>query len=366
MLNKIKIENFQSHENTEIDLSSGVNIIHGLSQAGKTAIFRALNWVFFNRPSGFHFHSSFATKPYTKVSLLFDNARISFQKTEKTATYFLETKDGYKEFSVVGTSVPEEIQRVLNISEINIANQLDNPFFILNSPGEIGRIFNSITNSEKADEFVSTLTSFINRRKTYISTLETQANELQQQVDAIAKIEKFDKDFKRYSFLQEKEYSLNNDIQKIKEKMKLLDKKQKFILRIDVQLLDTMVQSLSRIESQVTSNLNKINHLKSLFDRLQKAQQNTTMFQNKLNKMGHVVKLYEDQIEMLSKINMELKQKTELIRDLNLIIDLTNSIDDKHISLKKLKHEYQKELSTTGICPFCFSKINQKTLQENL
>jgi len=49
MLKKISIQNFQSHKKTELDLVDGINVIYGLSQSGKSAILRALNWIIFNR-----------------------------------------------------------------------------------------------------------------------------------------------------------------------------------------------------------------------------------------------------------------------------------------------------------------------------
>ena len=52
MISKIKIKNFRSHKNTEIELSSGVNIICGDNDLGKSTILRALNWVNNNKPSG--------------------------------------------------------------------------------------------------------------------------------------------------------------------------------------------------------------------------------------------------------------------------------------------------------------------------
>ena len=44
MIDKIKIENIQSHKNTELNLSNGINVIVGSSNNGKSAILRALYW----------------------------------------------------------------------------------------------------------------------------------------------------------------------------------------------------------------------------------------------------------------------------------------------------------------------------------
>jgi len=52
VVEKITIKNFQSHEETELQFSSGVNVIVGSSDSGKSAILRALKWVVQNKPSG--------------------------------------------------------------------------------------------------------------------------------------------------------------------------------------------------------------------------------------------------------------------------------------------------------------------------
>ena len=40
ILNKVKLENFISHQNTEIDLGYGINVVVGPNGAGKTSILR--------------------------------------------------------------------------------------------------------------------------------------------------------------------------------------------------------------------------------------------------------------------------------------------------------------------------------------
>ena len=62
MIKSLKIENFQSHKDSYLEFSNGINIISGKSNNGKTAILRALNWVITNRPQGIAFKSTFSDK----------------------------------------------------------------------------------------------------------------------------------------------------------------------------------------------------------------------------------------------------------------------------------------------------------------
>ncbi len=51
-IKKVRIQGFQSHLDSTFTLSPGLNVITGPSDAGKTAIIRALRWLAFNEPQG--------------------------------------------------------------------------------------------------------------------------------------------------------------------------------------------------------------------------------------------------------------------------------------------------------------------------
>ena len=52
MITKISIKNIQSHKNSTLELSPGINAIVGSSNNGKSAILRAFYWARYNRPLG--------------------------------------------------------------------------------------------------------------------------------------------------------------------------------------------------------------------------------------------------------------------------------------------------------------------------
>lgn len=51
-IQEVTIEGYQSHTNSTFCLSPGLTVITGPSDAGKTAIIRALRWFAFNEPTG--------------------------------------------------------------------------------------------------------------------------------------------------------------------------------------------------------------------------------------------------------------------------------------------------------------------------
>jgi len=138
MINSINIQNFQSHTNTLLELDAGVNAIVGPSDCGKSAVFRALNWLINNRPGGQEFHSWAGGDP--SVTLDLDDGTITRSRRGNENIYKLDDQ----EFKAFATTVPEPIQSILNISDINFQFQLDDPFLFGESPGNIARKLNEV------------------------------------------------------------------------------------------------------------------------------------------------------------------------------------------------------------------------------
>ena len=146
MLTSLHITNFQSHKESHLEFDPGVNVIIGESDSGKTAILRALRWVLTNRPGGYSFRSSWGGD--TSIGIWTENALVVREKTGTNNIYRLNDT----EFKAFGTEVPEEIQNALNMNEINVQNQLDLPFLLRDSPGQVAAHFNKIAHLDAIDK----------------------------------------------------------------------------------------------------------------------------------------------------------------------------------------------------------------------
>ena len=51
-IKKVQIRNFQSHDDLTLDIAPMLTTIVGPSDAGKSAVIRAIRWALFNEPSG--------------------------------------------------------------------------------------------------------------------------------------------------------------------------------------------------------------------------------------------------------------------------------------------------------------------------
>lgn len=152
MINSITLKNFQSHKDTHVEFHSGVNAIVGLSDSGKTAILRALNWVVNNKPSGDAFASHWGGDCVVTVEL-WDGTTISRGRT-KTDNYYSLNGEMYRAF---GQDVPEPVRKAFNMNEINIQAQMDAPFLLSSGPGEVAQILNRVVNLDVIDRAVSNI-----------------------------------------------------------------------------------------------------------------------------------------------------------------------------------------------------------------
>lgn len=187
MLKALSIQNFQSHAKTELNFSEGVNIIVGPTDSGKSAIIRALRWLVWNRPSGDAIRSTWGGK--TEVECETTEGSITRIK-DKSEEYKLHSEGTDLDFKAFGTSVPEEISHVLNINEINLQQQLDSPFLLSDSPGEVAQHFNRVAHLDQIDFGLKRVQSWI---RSIEQTIQSNAQQLGRLNEELTKYEPLDK-----------------------------------------------------------------------------------------------------------------------------------------------------------------------------
>lgn len=151
MIKQLKIRNYQSHKDAELNFRPGVNLIVGDSDCGKSALLRALRWLVFNRPSGFTFQSHWAKKGEdTAVEVALSDGNVARRvRNNKDNQYWLSTLE--EPLEAVRTDVPEEVKAVLRMDALNVQRQGDKPFLLDESPAEVARVLNTVAGLENID-----------------------------------------------------------------------------------------------------------------------------------------------------------------------------------------------------------------------
>jgi len=344
MIEKLIVENFQSHAKSEISFSPNVTIITGRSQSGKTAILRALNWLIENRPKGFRFHSYFSDDS-TKVKLILDGSEIIHSKSDSKESYLLNKKS----FEGVGFSVPDEIKNFLNIGLINIQEQLEGPFLITSSPGNIARVVNEITNLDKVDEWVSSLTSKVNEILKNIIFTENEIQDLNNRILRYDGIEEIEDLLKLLSSLSDK-----------------IEENESFIFSIrgmidDYQFCQKTLEGLTWIDeaSDLLLQIEKEEkEIKLILELLS--------YKDDLDFLNERVKLIEEIISCFDELCLVGKYISDYDRFKFMLLDQENlekGILEEENEIVVFKEQYFDILKKNKLCPVCFSVVEESLLK---
>lgn len=179
----LRIHDFQSHKDTVLNLSPGINAIVGVTDSGKSGIYRALDWVCNNSPSSGS--PSWWSKGRSRVELELDDgfaiARTKAKSGDDMNTYYLTDPEGrVSPFRAFRTDVPPDIQQVLNMGPLNWLGQHDHHFLLSDSSGEVARRLNEVANLSDIDTTISNIGSMIRQNFSQIHSLEENLKEQKQ------------------------------------------------------------------------------------------------------------------------------------------------------------------------------------------
>jgi len=157
MISSLVIQNYQSHLDTTLEFDPGVNIIIGSSRSGKTAVLRALNWNRYNKPAGLAINS-YWNRDKKKLPNAPIKSIVKLGKTnivrERDKTFNGYEIDGER-YEAIGADVPDYIEKIWNMGEVNIQKQFDQPFLLSESAAEVARFFNKTIHLDKIDTVLS-------------------------------------------------------------------------------------------------------------------------------------------------------------------------------------------------------------------
>lgn len=189
---KVILDNFQSHEHTEMNFTDGLNIIVGESNNGKTAVLRGIMWAITNQPLGTDF--IMAGKDECSVTICYDDGTsIKRGRTLKDTGYYdIYYRDDngtlqrgqYRGFT---NAVPVEVANVHQMPKVsitkdiethlNVLSQLDGPFLLTESPMTKAAAIGRITGTHVIDAGIKESNKTIQNNRKVIKTYESDISE---------------------------------------------------------------------------------------------------------------------------------------------------------------------------------------------
>ncbi|MBO8158358.1 AAA family ATPase [Thermosyntropha sp.] len=364
-IKRLKIKNFQSHKNTDIELLPGLNILVGESDQGKSSVIRALRWLFYNEPSGTGFIREGET--YCEVTVEMNSGVvISRIRDARINRYLIKYPDGSEDkFDSVGNQVPPEVKRELGITslnygekslDINIAYQLDSPFLFDKSGPDKAKIIGSIADLHIIDAAQQELLRDIKSQQSKHSELEKEITGFKAELDMYE-----DLDSQKQLAAQINQLLSAAD-EKRKEKNYFEEIKSRWDrIQNEIDINSAKLERLKNIEvaeDYYRNSCERYNLFKKLTDiniNMKKTVENITFCEQKLEKLKSLEDLQKikKDLENLSYnykelCNIEKRQKEieENLKRINLTIEHTEKLDEieKMIDLLREKRNQGSEM----------------------
>lgn len=263
------LENFQSHGYSEMALSEGLNVIVGESSHGKSAIYRALNWLYDNTGSN---PRNFIKKgeTFAKVTVELSNGYRIARVVEKKSN----GKNGYeiynpttKELIETNTRGVTDVRNLLGFHkvpldggkelDINFMGQGESWFFIGKhvTSSERAKIIGSIFGTHYTDAVLKDMEGTLKKTDSQLKGYKEQQHELATEIES-------------YDYLNEVEKKLESAQAHI-ERIQTLSKKKERIIK----LTQKRVQVLKEEEDWkgTLDSVKEVNQARLQFMQLQQA-----------------------------------------------------------------------------------------------
>jgi len=360
-IQSIKIVNFQKHSHLELEFTDKLNVLYGESDVGKSCIIRAIKWVFFNEPKGDIVRKEKTKKTTVKITL--DNNTVVEKIKSASVNAYILYKEGEEEkrFDAVGKTIPEEIQKALQIRTIevdkenvilNIADQISLPFLIGKSATFRSKLFNKLTGSDIIDKVFQSLNKDILKigREVKLENehLEEQQKTLEEVNSEKEKVEKlhhkFSVKYENLKKLQEKYDNLKVISKQLKETDEELDntiEKLKEIKVVPEDLVIGLKKSIDKLEKYSALRLKKA-YINQILKRTEESIKNLKIPKMDIDKL-------KDGLNRLEKLKGLYSQLLEI----DGAVEISDYEIDKYKELiKENEKKYKKILKDIKICPF--------------
>ncbi|OCL28041.1 hypothetical protein U472_02250 [Orenia metallireducens] len=333
-IKSIELINFQSHENSKLNLDQGLNVITGPSDQGKSAIIRALRWVLYNEPRGNDFIRHGKKKCQVGIELS-NGFKIIRKRTPSKNRYILTTPEGEEHiFEKVGSGVPEEILKIHGMRKIylgtddettlNIDYQLEGAFLLTDSGSIRAKTLGRLINVHVVDVAIQNTTRDIKRNNAEQSQLLELIAENEEKLKEFDDLDKIKEDINSQKQILLELKNSNNRLEKLKylkNREEQIASEQKEIDKILNQLSN--LDKLEVIYSSLADNSSRLDKLKVYLKdyREEQAELNIcTKILDKLEDMDELFKIYEqlslsvNRLRSLNKYFMDYKKQEHSIK----------------------------------------------------
>lgn len=273
MFKKLILNNFRSYLYQEFDFDPGINLLVGISNHGKSTVFRALNWVINNRPLGnsivsyWHRDNKGNSTVPIKVQLVTDIGTVERYKSNDKNYYKKNDENIFEAFKF---DVPEQIQSFLNMSDVNLQVQGERCFILSYTATEAAKYFNTIIGLDSIDKCLS----YVKKEK---SVCELQIKNETKEIGILNKdlsqldwINNAELLYKKLEYVDNQRRNKDNFLNLLKNiifEIKEIDEKLELIKKVDANVCMSIIKEIEDIKKEKEKIENDKNLLKNLCDK---------------------------------------------------------------------------------------------------
>lgn len=349
MIKSIHLQNFQSHRDTLIEFCEGVNAIRGLSDSGKTAVFRAWNWVVNNQPRGADFTSHWGGPASVALTLADGQVVKRVRDGDKKNEYWL----GSEVFKAFGTDPPAEIVTALNFADVNFQFQMDGSFLLSSSPGEVAQYLNRAVHLDKIDSSVSAVRKMLLGVQQDLRAEEARLDSTTAQLDELQYLDQFEEAVSRIEagvaeqeqlksrqlVLQRLEDRLINQKQKVKEFEKLTRHS---------ETVESLIAKVSALELKKDRVLGRLKELHTQYLRQSQVLRNAKRVLRAEEKLDNALQVNQHIEEMVRLADRFEGQKNSLVARRKRAAETAQH-------LLHLEEQFRDEMP--DVCPLCDQEV---------
>ena len=327
MLQKLEIQNYQSHKDSTFTFCPNVNALTGSSNSGKSAALRALAWVVTNKPDGTSLNSFWCWNEKgkqiapTSVKLTLDNGTIIERVRDAERNCYIINS---KQLDALNRSVPPEVAEALNFSETNLQKQFGAPFLLTDSAGEVGKFFNKIAHFDAIDKYQSAIES--KRRSTNAELKLVREN-----------LERVDEDLKKFEWIP--------IAQKLLKKIEELEKKNGETEFIVGELKESL--ELWERQQKVLEQTAIIEGAEKLVTNCMHLQTSVEDLEQKISNISNIVKTYEINKSVVDEYNF-IEVADQLILEISPALSFNDSCKADIRTLNQFIADYKAQNELLG------------------
>jgi DNA repair protein SbcC/Rad50 len=352
MIKTVILHNIQSHKDTTINFHEGVNVFVGLTDNGKTTIMRAIDQVCTNRPVGDDYLSYWADECFTTIILDSGDSVTRGRDKDGKNYYQINNNPPLRAFN---REVPEEVLKILNISEINTQEQGDPPFLLSAGPGDVAQTLNKIVQLDVIDRATSNIYKKKLENDRESKYTKSRIVDLTKQLETFANLETMEADIIVVEQLSGAKQHMSEKIEQLETLLNQIEEKQVQLLAYkhlqDAEDCLETVLILQRKKEDVEHSENALEFLLS----------NIEFKQTELRKLSKIDQMEKD-LQSVLELQQEMLQKQEKIKTLTNIME---SIRIKSIAVQQetdilttLEREFHELFPDD--CPLCGMEVQNE------